>query len=704
MVNSASDHLETTNSPVLERFLVCGLGSLGQHCVVALKEFGVSAIAIEQVPPPNWEIAHLPELLDDLIVGDCRHNSILESAKISQCRAALLVTSNERVNVETALAVRQLNPHTRLVIRSGQSNLNQLLSQQLGNFIAFEPTQLSTPALALAALGSETLGFFNLDGQQLRVVKRQIESAHPWCRARLLHELNNPTRRILVHLRHPHHLSQSFHQWESNEIVLPKDTLVYLETAEQFFLTSTQSSGGAFSQAQPSVTSWKQPRRSTWQKIIVRALDNLQEWIGRFGLLSFRQQVRRVALICGAIVLVLLLIGTALFRWYYPGTSWLSAFYVTAILLLGGFSDLFDSFEPITDIPWWLQLFGLVLNLAGTAFVGVLYALLTEALLSSKFEFTKRRPPVPPKNHIVIIGLGRVGQEVAAWLQQWKQPLVGISLNAECELRGRGVGDRNILPQMPLIVDNLTEALPKANLFTAKSVVVLTDDEILNLEVALMARAKNLNTHLVIRTIGQQLSEHLTGLLPNTQILCTHTVAAEAFAGAAFGENIINLFRLNERTVLVTEYQIEAEDTLHGLLLAEIAYGYGVVPILHQKPNHASVLLPLDDRLLAIGDRLVILATIEGLQRIEQGKLNSQLKCWQVRVEKAFTPDAVFEGANAIARISGCRLGIARDLMKHLPQTLLVPLYKHQAERLVRELKKIMVKAHLVFVDAEISR
>ncbi|MBE9170407.1 NAD-binding protein [Pleurocapsales cyanobacterium LEGE 06147] len=277
-----------------------------------------------------------------------------------------------------------------------------------------------------------------------------------------------------------------------------------------------------------------------------------------------------------------------------------------------------------------------------------------------------------------------------------REPLgtsLGISLNADC--------DRTILPQMPLIVGNLTETLPKANLFTAKSVVVLTDDEILNLEVALMARAKNHNSHLVIRTTGQQLSEHLTGLLPNTQVLCTYTVAAEAFAGAAFGENITNLFRLNEQTILVTEYQIEADDTLHGMLLAEVAYGYGVVPILHQKPSHTSVLLPLDDHRLAIGDRLVVLATIEGLQRIERGKLNSHLKCWQVRVEKALTRDAVFEGANAIARISGCRLGTARDLMKRLPQTLLLPLYKHQAQRLVRELNKIMVKAHLVPINAE---
>ena len=76
----------------LDRFIICGLGSLGQHCVVALKEFGVRAIAIEQIPPQNWEIPNLPDLLEDLIEGDCRQNNVLQQAKIHRCRAALLLT------------------------------------------------------------------------------------------------------------------------------------------------------------------------------------------------------------------------------------------------------------------------------------------------------------------------------------------------------------------------------------------------------------------------------------------------------------------------------------------------------------------------------------------------------------------------------------------------------------------------------------
>jgi phosphoglycerate dehydrogenase-like enzyme len=54
-------------------FLVCGLGSLGQHCVVALKEFGVPVRAIDLTNKEYWNIPELPDLLDQLLIGDCRY-------------------------------------------------------------------------------------------------------------------------------------------------------------------------------------------------------------------------------------------------------------------------------------------------------------------------------------------------------------------------------------------------------------------------------------------------------------------------------------------------------------------------------------------------------------------------------------------------------------------------------------------------------
>ncbi|PSB56133.1 NAD-binding protein [Chamaesiphon polymorphus] len=662
----------------LDRFLVCGLGSLGQHCVLALQQFGVKIVAIEQVAPQSWEVPNLVNLLDDLIIGDCRENNVLAQAQIQTCRAALIVTSNEGVNAEIALAIRQLNPQTRLVVRSAKTNLNQLLSQQLGNFIAYEPIELPAHSFAIAALGTDTVGFFNLDGYWLRVVRQRMSPNHPWCNARRLHEINTRSQKLLAHNGSATDLG--FYQWQFEDLVTDGDVVTYIEIADRFSLHATPD--------RPIATG-----RRTKQPQLVAILDRWARRAGdrfmRFWRSNFQQQVRRVALICCLIVVLLLAIATVLFRQYYPNTTWVSAFYASAILLLGGYGDLFGSFEKISTIPWWLQTFALSLSLAGTAFVGVLYAVLTESLLSSKFQFVKQRPPVPQQNHIVIVGLGRVGQQVALWLQQMQQSVVGVTLQPDL--------NSTILPNLPIITGNIAQSLAQANLPTAKSVIIVTDDEMLNLEVALMVQAIDPQLDLVIRTSGQRLSQHLTKTLPTARVLGMHTVSAEVFAGAAFGENILNLFHSDRQTILVTEYAIESGDTLDRLLLADIAYGYGVVPILHHRSPNPASLMPTDDILLANGDRLVVLATTESLRRIDIGDRHP--KTWHVEVELAMTAESTFEGANIIGRISGCSLRIARDLMENLPGTLNVPLYQHQAQRLVRALEKVRVKAKIVPID-----
>lgn len=70
-------------------------------------------------------------------------------------------------------------------------------------------------------------------------------------------------------------------------------------------------------------------------------------------------------------------------------------------------------------------------------------------------------------------------------------------------------------------------------------------------------------------------------------------------------------------------------------------------------------------------------------------------RCWQVQVDKALTEEAAFESVRAIARISGCGINTVTNLMRHLPGALPIPLYKHQAQRLVRELS-IQAPTHLV--------
>ncbi|MFM7572031.1 MAG: potassium channel family protein [Snowella sp.] len=660
----------------LDSFIVCGLGSLGQNCVVALKEFGIKIIGIEQSPPPYWEISNLPQLLEQIIIGDCREIAILQQANIEKCRGILIVTSNEEVNFQTALIAREINPNIHLVLRSAQENLNQLLSQQLGNIFIAEPTQLTVAAFVIAGLRGNILGFFTLDRQKLQVVKHLVKSEDAGFHNRFIQDLNTRNRRILSYKSISNSGNSQFHQWRPDTTVQIGDTLIYIEIVDKFSVTKDQSQLYNFQS--------KNREKNLFYQVI-KVFNAQRKKLNRSSLLT---QTKNIINLSFFFVIFLLLIGTFLFHYYYNDVPWLYAFYGTIILLLGGFGDLFGQFQPVVEIPWWLQLFALILTLTGTAFVGILYASITENLLSIKFDLNQNRPPIPEGEHFVIIGLERVGQKVIDLFKELNKEVVAITFSNEF--------DRSLLPNIPLINGNLKESLLMANLPTARSVMVTTENELMNLEIALTSRTICPNSHLVIGTVGKGLTDHLTRLLEKTQVISVYGVAAEAFAGAAFGENILSLFRQNDQTILVTEYEIEEKDTLNGLLISQVAYGYGVVVILHQSPPETSRLMPSDDLQLRVGDRIVVLATGEGLQRIEKGEPKEELHCWQVRLEEILSEDAKFEGANTISRITGCKLSAARNFLNNVPQTMPIILYEHQAYRLIKALKKLLIKSSLV--------
>ncbi|MCU0565080.1 MAG: NAD-binding protein, partial [Oculatellaceae cyanobacterium Prado106] len=310
-------------------------------------------------------------------------------------------------------------------------------------------------------------------------------------------------------------------------------------------------------------------------------------------------------------------------------------------------------------------------------------------LITSRFDFLRKRPPIPKHNHVVLVGVGRLGQRIADLLQTFRQPFVAITEQTDLASRS----------SMPILLGNPLQELPKANLAWAKSIIVVTDDQMLNLEIALLARnaAQQFQREigLVVRTYDQRFSDNLSNLLPDAKALAAYALSAEAFAGAAFGENILSLFRLNNQTILVTEYLIRPGDTLIGKLLSQISYGYSVVPILHQE-NHPSLqgdpsrfLLPPDERVLEEGDRLVILSSINGLRRIEHGDMLPPRR-WRLRVEQTLNQAILQEASSRLFRIAGCSLEQARALMEQLPGEMELELYDYQAHQLEQELGRLL--------------
>ena len=160
---------------------------------------------------------------------------------------------------------------------------------------------------------------------------------------------------------------------------------------------------------------------------------------------------------------------------------------------------------------------------------------MAERLLSSRFDFLQKRPRIPRSNHVVVVGLGRIGRKVTSLLAEFNQPMVVVASEPYSP---------ELFAQIPLLIGNILEELPAANLATAKSIIAVTDDQMLNLEVALLASEQTLSQDFspVIRTRSQTFSSNLAAMMPQAHTFCPYALSAEAFAGAAFGENILACF------------------------------------------------------------------------------------------------------------------------------------------------------------------
>jgi Trk K+ transport system NAD-binding subunit len=470
-----------------------------------------------------------------------------------------------------------------------------------------------------------------------------------------------------------------FYQWDPNAKILPGDTLIYIEEVDQDHAAPPQPVQGL----------WNWPR--PWQRAKMLAQGNWRQAVTRAWIWITEERIRKVTSLGLITAFFLGVIGAVLLKFTVPGMTWQAAISSAVILLLGGYGDVFGGLELTAPIPWWVQVICLLITAICILFVLSVLGLLADRLLSTRFEFLKRRPPVPQANHVVLVGLGRVGLRIATLLYEFRQPFVCMTHLKE---------QLDFMPQVPLVCDPILKGLANVNLTRAKSLIVATDDQMVNLEVALTARNAGSQIerplNLVVRAQDQRFCDHLNGLLPDAKALCVYALAAEAFAGAAFGENILSLFRLSKQTILVTEYLIEATDTLNGKLLAQVAYGYGVVPIAYQSHLDRPLrMMPSDDIRLQVGDRLIVLATINGLQRIELGTLTPPRQ-WQLQALKPLNSGATHYAGNTLENITGCGLSEARAFMDNLPETLDVPgvielsLYEHQADHLLRQLRKLL--------------
>ena len=147
--------------------VLCGLGRVGWRVFDFLRSTGVPVVAVDL-----HASADDPRFAGGKFVkGDCRQATVLEQAGVADARGVLITTSDDLVNVATALLVRRLNPDCRVVVRMFNQNLIPRFGSAVRNTTALSVSALTAPLLALSALTGDSLGAFKLDSGQHQIAE-----------------------------------------------------------------------------------------------------------------------------------------------------------------------------------------------------------------------------------------------------------------------------------------------------------------------------------------------------------------------------------------------------------------------------------------------------------------------------------------------------------------------------------------------------
>lgn len=282
-----------------------------------------------------------------------------------------------------------------------------------------------------------------------------------------------------------------------------------------------------------------------------------------------------------------------------------------AIYLVLGLTFL----QPMGDFPdvWYLQLFFFLMPVIG---ISILAQGLTDfgVLLFNRHARSKEWEMAVAStfnDHIIVIGLGHLGFRVAQQLVEMDEEVAAIELNPQEHLihRTKSIG-------VPVIDDDARhdKALLAAKVTTAKAIVLCTQNDSLNLQIALKARQLNPTIRVITRIFDDEFAQMLEQQFGYKAMSAT-IMAAPSFAAAAAGVDITRPITVEGEAFSLARINVRERSKLIGRSMAEIEQQYDLSIVLHRHA-HQSDFHPAGDKLLAAEDVLAVLGGVEQIGRL----------------------------------------------------------------------------------------
>ncbi|ADP79410.1 NAD-binding protein [Pseudofrankia inefficax] len=607
--------------------IVCGLSALGSRVAEQLVASGVAVVVVDDRDPTGSR--RRLERSGVRVVPESAHSpEALREADIDTALAVAACGDLDLDNLQTAIAAAEVAPSRRLVVSIDNAQLGDQLATAIPAATVINMADRVGPSFVEACIRSDVVHAFTLfadpatnhdqeASEVFAVVDAVVDEADAF-RARYGDltpiALRRPSDRDPV-LCPPRDIP-----------LAPGDQLTMLGRLAEFDARGLTVAGmhDARTFAEIAAVARKRQERSGSDPIL--RSDAGQGRLGRVRALlaTIRAEFDGPFRWALAAVLTLVVLSTVVLRLTYAANDpdapdnfdAFDALYLTVeTMTTVGYGDF-----NFGDATHWLQAFGILLMLFGALSVAVIYAFITNVIISRKLEKALGRGRAGTvRGHVVLCGLGKVGTATMEGLLRAGRAVVVIERDEHNRFlpvaRERGV---------PVVIGDATvrTTLLQAGLGHATAIAALTSDGVANLETVLSARdayeelaqardERLAARHAASKAGGRSYQRHArvaAGPTPDAgsdetalrvvlrvadasmtseveRRFDIHTVrsaaalAAPYFVGAALGYDVISTFYVERTPFLVARMVVRPGAALVGPTLAELATGARILAV-----------------------------------------------------------------------------------------------------------------------------
>lgn len=496
-----------------------------------------------------------------LFRADRLDEDTFRAAGLAGARGLALLHQDDVGNLHAALCAQAVKPDLRVVMRMFNTRLGRRVQGLFPDCAVLSDATMAAPAFVAAALGEVTPTHFRLGGRTLYVARRDdVAPEHVVCG--------------LADTRDPHYPR-----------VLPAD-----ESQADLVLADVIGL--------PANT-----EEETQRVIRARRLRRSMLMFGR-AVRSFA--TRKIGIATISVLAVVVVLGILLSEAEHTDNLW-DALYVTLVTTLVGADP-----DPDKDIP--AQIMQVVLNLAGLALIPLITAAVVDGIVNARLALHAGRIQTDRSGHVVVVGLGNVGTRVMRRLTDLGIEVVAIDKDPDA----RGVPVARRLG-IPLIIGDAAqeETLASAALSTCRALVVVSTDDVANLQAALNAQEVKPDLRVVLRLFDGDFADRIQKAFNIGVSRSVSYLAAPAFAAALLHRSVLATIPVDRHVLLVAEVPVAARSELAGREVGEVSRPEGVRVIGLTRVGQPRIeWSPSPGRRIGVGDRLIVVVRRAGLSRL----------------------------------------------------------------------------------------